>query len=377
MKASGRVSLPILTNSAEKTWRQCARLYRIQYVDLIRPLIEAEALTFGTAMHKALEAWWTAAASGPNGSEPCEPCKGYGKSLDGIECAVCYGCGFDARTGWLRAAMAALAADPDPYRRAVLEALMLGYHERWKAMRWVGAPYDGAPIEVVAVEQEFTGPLVNPDTGARSRTMQRGGKIDVLVRVAGDVWVIEHKTTSEDFAPGSDYRRRLRLDTQVSGYHVGARLLGHHEVKGVLYDVIGKPSIRPKRATPPEQRKYTKGGALYATQRATDESPDEFQARVLEWIAGGSAYARFEVVRLRSEEEDAARDTWQRAEEIRDAARRGRYPRNPSSCGMYGRSCAYLPICEGTATAGDGTRYRKAETAHEELSSGAEELKAA
>ena len=197
--------------------------------------------------------------------------------------------------------------------------------------------------------------------------------MDVLVRVQGDVWVVEHKSTSESFEPGSDYRRRLRLDTQVSGYHVGARLLGHSEVKGVLYDVIGKPGIRPAKATPHDKRKYTKPTSkdpvprLYAGQRETDESPDEFQERVLEWIAGGGAFARFEVVRLEREEQEAARDTWMRAAEVRDAIKHNRFPRNPNACSAYGRTCWALPICEGTATQNDGTRYRKAETVHEEL----------
>lgn len=361
-------TLLVLTNSAGKTYASCARLYQLSYVDLIKPLLPGEALVFGDLIHKGLEAWWKAAQSHP--AQPCPICTGADES--GFMCQDCGGSG-STNAAWLRAAIAAVQSDQDPFRRSAIEAMLIGYHERWRSMTWEGAPYDGAPIEVLGVEVEFRGPLTNPATGGVSKTWQRGGKIDVLVKVNGDVWVVEHKSSGEDFGPGSPYRQRLKLDTQVSGYHVGARLLGHQEVKGVLYDVLGKPGIKPLRATPPDKRKYTKPTAkepvprLYAWQREHDESPEEFQGRVFESIAGGDAYARFEVVRLQAEESAAAQDTWQRAEEIRDAMRLNRWPRNPGACTAYGRLCPYMPICAGEATANDGTRYRRAETAHEEL----------
>jgi len=335
--------LQLITNSAVKTFGSCPRSYQLSYVDLVKPVHAGEALVFGDLLHKSLEAWWLGAKAGVPQDER------------------------------LSAAIAALQGESDPYRRGTLEALMIGYHERWKALRWEGAPYDGEPIEVVAVEQEFTGPLINPSTGKASKTWQRSGKIDALIRVAGDVWVLEHKSSSEDFGPGSPYRARLKLDTQVSGYHVGARLLGHQDVKGVLYDVIGKPNFRPAKATPMASRKYTKGTKadpvprLYAGQREHDETAEEFQDRVFESVAGGGYFARFEVIRLAHEEEAAARDLWQRAEEMRDAMKLGRWPRNPGSCGLYSRPCSYLPICVGESTPYDGTRYRIAERAHEEL----------
>lgn len=379
--------LIVLTNSAEKTWRDCARLYFFSYEECVKPVESAEALAFGDRTHKALEAWWKAAKAHP--APTCMECGVSGRTEPRPEaaaepCSTCDGRGID-RSQWLHAALAALESEPDPFRRATLEALMLGYHERWSAMRWEGPPYDQAPLEVLGVEVQFEGPLVNPTTGGASKTFLNGGKIDALVRVRVDrlngvddvkvcpVYVVEHKTTSEDFSAGSPYRRRLRLDTQVSRYHGGARLLGYQDVAGVLYDVIGKPGLKPLKATPPELRKYTKPTAkdpvprLYANQRENDETPDEYQDRVLASIADGSSFARFEVVRLEHEEHAAAVDTWQHAEAIRDARARNRWPRNTSSCTKYGRPCPYMPVCEGTSTLDNPMRYRRAETPHEEL----------
>jgi hypothetical protein len=56
--------LPILSASRLRAARSCQRLHRFQYLDGYRPLVEAEALRFGTLIHLGLEAWWRAADGG-------------------------------------------------------------------------------------------------------------------------------------------------------------------------------------------------------------------------------------------------------------------------------------------------------------------------
>jgi hypothetical protein len=51
------------------------------------------------------------------------------------------------------------------------EELLIGYHVRWK----------DEPLVVRAVEAQFVAPLVNPKTGAPSKTWELGGKIDAVV----------------------------------------------------------------------------------------------------------------------------------------------------------------------------------------------------
>jgi hypothetical protein len=50
--------------------------------------------------------------------------------------------------------------------------MIRGYHARWS----------GDALEVVAIEREFVAPLVNPTTGAASRTFCLAGKLDAIVR---------------------------------------------------------------------------------------------------------------------------------------------------------------------------------------------------
>ena len=78
------------------------------------------------------------------------------------------------------------------------------------------------------------------------------GKIDGLgVLHDGRLALVEHKTTSSDVSPDSNYWIRLRANPQVMQYILAARALGW-DVSVVLYDVTRKPSIRVKQNETPE-----------------------------------------------------------------------------------------------------------------------------
>jgi len=304
--------------------REHHHAYRLGY----RSLGEAEALRFGSLFHRGLEAWWLA----------------YGHEEP------------------LAAAIDAMGPHAqDEYDLVRAGVLMQGYDARWA----------DEELDVLAVERQFAAPLINPATGAASRTYEVAGKVDALVRLRSDgrVYIVEHKTTSEDIGLGSQYWERLQLDSQVSIYFAGARSLGY-DPAGCLYDVISKPRQAPLRATPEESRKYTKRGDLYANQRAEDETPDEYRQRLVELVAASPErfYQRGLVVRLEEEERDAAFDSWQTARAIREAELAQRYPRNPDICMRYGRLCSYFPVCTGKASLEDPTLFVRVENVHQELS---------
>jgi len=254
----------------------------------------------------------------------------------------------------------------DPYTLARAEVMLRGYDARWSSDRH----------EVLAVEAQFEAPLVNPDTMAASRTWVLGGKLDVLVRdELGRNLIVEHKTTSGDASPGSDYIKRLRLDGQISTYYRGAEALGH-PVDGCLYDVLVKPALRPLKATPEESRKYTKDGRLYANQRDVDETPEEFRARLIDAIAEdpNRYFLRAEVVRLEAEMTEAMADTWGIGRSLRENELAGRFPRNPDACVRYGRTCEFFPVCTGEASLTDPALYELKKVLHPELDSNSDRL---
>jgi hypothetical protein len=310
------MSLALLTSSRLRSARACQRLHHIEYTLGYRPAVDADTLRFGTLIHKALEAWWAA----PNNR--------------------------------LEAAFAAIAPnESDPFDRVRAEELMRGYDARWGS----------EPYQLVAVEAEFKTELVNPSTKRPSQTWQLGGKVDgIVVDERGRKLLMEHKTASGDISPGSEYWRRLKMDLQLSVYFAGAAALGH-DVEACVYDVIGKPGQKPLKATPAETRKYKKDGTLYAGQRDTDETPEEFRVRYREAIAENpnAYYQRGEVVRLESEMADAMFDVWQTAQQIRESELAGRAPRNPDACIRFGRTCPYFDVCSGEASLDDPTRFKK------------------
>jgi hypothetical protein len=122
----------LLTQSAMRAYRSCPRKFQIRYVLRMRPIKKPETLTTGHSIHAALDVY-----------------RRSGGDLD--------------------AAKKALETE-DPFVRAKEEAMLTGYAARW-----------GKPTGIIAVEQTFRIPLVNPETGAASRTFSLGGRVDAIV----------------------------------------------------------------------------------------------------------------------------------------------------------------------------------------------------
>jgi hypothetical protein len=324
----------LISSSRLTAFRSCRRLHYFRYLLRRVPIRENDAARFGSLFHAGLEGWWLAAVDGHRAER--------------IEAAI-----EAARSRW--------TDQSDPFELVRAEELLRGYHFRWL----------DAPVRAIGVEVEFRAPLVNPDTGAKSRTFDRAGKIDVLVEMDGRVKLMEHKTTTLDISPGSDYWKRLKIDDQVSGYMEGAKSLGH-QVNECVYDVACRPLLRPFEATPEASRRYRKDGALDARQHAEDETPEAFRLRLGEAIAKEPEryYARGEVVRLDDETYAHAWDTWHTAREMRASEVAGIHPRNPGACVQYGRTCAYWPCCVGEGSIDDPHLYQSLQLPHPELSPG-------
>lgn len=313
-----------LTNSMRTKWSACHRAYKIAYVDRIRPVKTSDALAFGTAMHALLETYWT-----PGDRAPADEI---------------------------------LARVEDAYVRQTLGALFDAYIAKW-------GEQDAQDFDRVAAEVRFDAPLMNPETGGESRTWHLAGKIDAIARrkAYDQAIIVEHKTTSQDIGPGSDYWRKLPIDGQVSGYYVGAQCAGY-DVRECLYDVVRKPALKPYKATPADKLKYNKDGSLSKLCRLEDETPEEYGARIREDIASRPDYyfARVSVARSENDLAEYLYDMWSTGREIADAEKMQRFSRNPASCSIFG-SCEYFDVCTGCASLNDPTLFQTIETANPEL----------
>lgn len=353
--------MDLITNSRAKLYRRCKRAHRLQYVDGYRAVAVDEPLRFGNLLHLGLEAWWRQRLPSPPQVALGDFMRPYPEP-------------------WalpLVAAQAALAAAPHPdeFQQIVLQELLYGYTVRW----------GGDGYQALAVETAFYMPLVDPATGQDSAIWDLGGKLDVMATRPDEPQVIiEHKSSGEDIGVGSNYWKRLRMDSQASIYFDGAKSAGFDPLQ-VVYDVVGKPKIRRLEATPEAERKYTKatttkgagGGSvvvpprLYANQRAADETPDEWRLRLRELLTSPEGQARY-YVRDNVARTDAMMamhraDLWAQAQEMAQ----GTDYRNPDACVLYGRTCAFHDVCStgNTALLDDRERFVKLADPHVELAS--------
>lgn len=337
----------ILTNSRMACARTCLRKHYFQYELGIRRSVDSQPLRMGTATHEGLDA--------------------LARGLD-IAAAVAVACrDYDT-----------VPSGYDAYEWAI---------ERETVIRMLYAYSQlTTPLEIVATEKSFELPIENPNTRQLLRIFSVAGKIDKIVKLAdGRLAIMEHKTTSDDIAPESDYWARLRIDLQISLYLLAARNLGY-DCQTVLYDVLRKPALRAGRATPQEARKYTKQGALYANQRETDETPEAFGDRLTADFQARPEYyfARREIARTEQDIFEYQDELCQQAQLLRDRqltaesrAKKqldpaGAWFRNPASCFLHPYRCEYCKFCfEGcnpTQNLPEG--FMRVENIHQELNWG-------
>lgn len=263
-----------------------------QYANAMRrrPTEKSKPLVIGTAFHAGLEAWWT------------------------------------TRGAW-DATVEAIPAGLDRFDHALVSVMLAGYHVAWKSQL---DRYD-----VIGVEMRF-------------HTAHTRGILDVLLRErsTGEPWIMEHKSASR---ADERYYQALMFEQQITMYHDAAEALGHRAA-GCIYDVAVKPDTRgPLRATPEESRKYTKKGELYKSQRETDETPEEYRARLLKVIQPAH-YQRREIYR---DEAELERLRWEVARikddiERVDAGGTILEPRNPQACFRGPYVCDYFDVCAGS-----------------------------
>ncbi len=285
----------------------------------------------------------------------------------------------------------------DAFDQARLEAVLAGYSVRWET--------DRAEYTVLAVEQAF-------EFALGGHVFQ--GRMDGIVQrnADGRVFGLEHKFSGSDTSVGSSYFEKLALDSQVSVYVDALIAMGYENVEGVLYDVIARPRHERRLATPAEDRTLTKGKGckvcggkaagvqgsgkritskgctpavandpcpgcpacecpacgglgweeaprLHKGQRDTDETPDEFYARVVEDIASrpDDYYTRVVVTRTEADMQRARASILDTIKLARIAEVTDIFPMNDSSCFAFNSRCPFWLACVGVDDINDRNRF--------------------
>lgn len=263
--------------------------------------------------------------------------------------------------------------EADPLAAAKVIALMTGYHH---ALR-----YEHEMWQIISAEETYALPIVNPESGRTSRTFSQGGRFDLIVRKqnSDELMLVEHKSASEEIAdPAAPYWKRLAIDSQVSAYALANWQLGR-KVTGTLYDVIRKPTIRPKQIAKADvaklmsERRYCGfdvSDEEIAEAAANDyrETPRLYGLRLLRDIFDEPAkyFQRRSVPRLDGDMLEFAGELWTVARDIRETQKTAAHYRNSGACMNFGRACEYLPLCCGDDTP-DSDRWQVRRSAHPEV----------
>ena len=183
-------------------------------------------------------------------------------------------------------------------------------------------------VQVVQLEKKYKGlPIYNPLSTKRSIKAKWSFIADMVVRLSDGLWLVEYKTASQ---LGNDYIAKLDIDNQVSSYITYLEKELNEPIRGIIYRVLKKPSIRLKKTETPTQF-LERLESLFAEQ--SEDYLIEYRFR-----------------RSRDEINEFKSDLWNQTQYILAAHRKKTWPRNTQSCVMYGR-CEYFPICKKQAGA--------------------------
>lgn len=317
------------TNSSLTCARRCLREYQLRYLQQLEPALdqEHEALTVGTTWHRAHGAQ-------AKGGDPY---------------------------------LTILQHAPSELWAVKLSRLFAAHQWYWRSEHY----------RVVESEMPF---CVEID----GRTFE--GQIDGVVQLSdGRRGVLELKTTSDDLDAASSYWSKLRLDTQVGLY--GAVLVPAPDF--ILYDVVRKPTIRPKSLTKAEVARMLKELNDTGVARYYGEPLDE--ARLAVALDAGHETAELYGARLTADIGDRPQQYFARREiprTERDYAmlkaelvaqsvllehateHQLLLHRNPDACTTFGRTCDFFGLCSNNvrpngSAVPDG--FRRREHRHPEL----------
>ncbi|MBZ0271371.1 PD-(D/E)XK nuclease family protein [bacterium] len=320
------------TYSMWSSFRNCRMACKLRYLDFLVSLEFDPNLRFGSAIHQFLECWHRHSD--------------LTQVLDLIDRS------YPNRAG-----------DEDQQRDWHLAtAIMKGYATR----------YPSEEFAVVELEKTFEGEIVNPATAAMSRSFLLAGKVDGIVRIGDEFFLLENKTAS---LLDSGYLERLWTDFQIILYCWYVEQTLGLRINGVIYNIIVKAKLQQSRgeteaefeARRSELIAKSKTGKSSA-QRRMPETDDEFQARLaVKYIEPGMFHREILYI-SRDRFAVLQSELWELTQNFLDARRRDVWYQNTSQCFQYGRPCSYFPLCRSDFSPLVRENHYRVEPPHTELS---------
>ncbi len=327
----------VSTYSMWNSFRNCRKQAELRYLQHLLPLERDRNLHYGSLIHDCLQLWHT------------------GRDL---------------------AAVLALIDRLCP-NRIHDENQRLDAHLATAMMKAYASRYAAEDFEVVALEKTFEGPIVNPATGAASRSFVLAGKVDGIVRIGDEHYLLENKTTSQ---LNSDYLERLWTDFQITIYAYYVEQTMGIPITGILYNILVKAKLQQSKGETEEEFEARRAELLAKSKtgkttakRKLPETDEEFQQRLAEKYTEPTMLHR-EMLYLSRDRFDILRtELWELTQAFLDARRRGVFYQNTGFCFNYHRPCAYFPICRSNGNPNVVENLYTITPPHEELRAAASE----
>ncbi len=265
---------------------------------------------------------------------------------------------------------------PDQIRRFIGDATAGNFEHYIRIMAWYDGyiqEYPEEEFDVVAVEQSFAVPLLDPETGKQVVTGWANGeqvewafqgKVDGLIRdKEGLLWLLEHKTRAGTSSRVTleDYFARLQWDAQISLYGMAMSEVYGEKVYGTLYDVVQKLKRRRKNAGKFESEETDEAYAKRIWRLYQKKGSEPAHDKV-----AGKLFAR-ELVPLRPDVGlRALGDICRVVRHIAQSAEEGFVP-NRQACFNFGSKCQYWKLCHTHDVAGAIEMSYQRKEAHSEL----------
>jgi hypothetical protein len=321
----------VSTYSMWNSFRNCRKQAELRYLQHLLPLERDRNLHYGSLIHDCLQLWHTS------------------RDL---------------------AAVLALIDSLCP-NRLCDENQRREWHLARAMMTAYAARYTREDFQVIALEKVFQGPIVNPATGAASRSFVLAGKVDGIVRIGGENFVLEHKTASQ---LDSDYLERLWTDFQITIYAYYVEQTMGIPITGILYNVLVKAKLQQSKGETEEEFEARRAELLAksktgksSAKRRLPETDDEFQQRLTEKYSDPTMLHR-EMLYLSRDRFDILRsELWELTQAFLDARRRGVFYQNTGFCFNYQRPCPYFALCRSNGNPNVIENFYQRVEPHEEL----------
>lgn len=278
-----------ISASSINDFLSCRKMYEYRKIHGIYPAEKSRALSFGSVVHSGLESVFKAIQLGEAIDKPAI-----------INAVEVIGEG------------AELTAEDKVKATCLLDKYIDKYAE-----------HDAEWFMVLSVEQQFTEPLTNPDTGKLSKMVALHGFIDGLVRDKNDgrLYILEHKTSG---MVNDGYIDRILIDWQIAIYAHCLSKIMREPVVGAIYDIIKKPAIRMSAGT----------------AKKPAETAEQFRERCMENITDDN-FIRHTVLFDDAIMAGFLKDIWAVASEMRTCKT---YYKCTGNCLKFG-TCPYMALC--------------------------------